>query len=129
VRQAIAADRRLTGLAVSGGTHPIGPTRERVIQGTQALQYTALAFFAVGDRVAFPVLGMPVPPWYRPIERNRIGYLMATFFAGNMVSANLQKTGAFEVYYNGRPVWSKLSSGQNPNVNAITNALARALQR
>jgi selT/selW/selH-like putative selenoprotein len=125
VRHAIANDARLSSLAVSGGTHPIGVARERVVQGAQVLQYSLLALFALGDRYVFPALRVREPEWFAQVRQNRVGYLMLTFFAGNMVSANLQKTGAFEVYHDGALVWSKLNSGQTPNVHQITAALVR----
>ena len=106
--------------------HPLGPTRERVAQGSQILQYGAMAFFAFGDR-ALPAVGMRVPPWYAQVARNRIGFIMAAFFIGNMVVANMAKTGAFEVYHNGRLVWSKLQSGQTPDVGRILSAVGRAV--
>lgn len=51
---------------------------------------------------------------------------MMTFFAGNMVTNSLSQTGAFEVYYDGVLVWSKLQSGQPPNLAQIAKALKAA---
>lgn len=89
-------------------------------------QYGGIAFVAVADRFIFPNLGMPVPPWFQQVQQNRFGAMMLPFFVGNMIQANLQKTGAFEVYYDGKLVWSKLHSGAPPNVHKIKQALATA---
>ena len=35
------------------------------------------------------------------MDGNRLQYAAGAWFLGNMLTANLQKTGAFEVYYDG----------------------------
>jgi selT/selW/selH-like putative selenoprotein len=72
---------------------------------------------------------MPVPHWYRQVAQNRIGYLMLAFFVGNMISNSLKQTGAFEVYYDGRLIWSKLQSGRVPDLGSILRALVQAIGR
>jgi predicted Rdx family selenoprotein len=37
----------------------------------------------------------------------------------NVVSGNLLNTGAFEVSYNGMPVWSKINHGRFPNLHEL----------
>ena len=127
MRQAITADPSLHSLKVSGGAHPIVATREIVSTAAQVAQYGAMAFFVLGDRYLFPALRVPVPPWYDNVARNRVPCTMGAFFIGNMVATNLQKTGAFEVHYDGKLIWSKLNSGQNPDPRGIIAGLRRAI--
>lgn len=89
-------------------------------------QYSFIAFVAVGDRYVFPALRVPAPPWYRAMTENRIATVLMAFFAGNVVTNSLSQTGAFEVYYDGALVWSKLQSGQPPNLAQIVRALKAA---
>jgi selT/selW/selH-like putative selenoprotein len=51
---------------------------------------------------------------------------MLAFFVGNMIANSLKQTGAFEVYYDGKLVWSKLQSGRAPDLHSILRALVQA---
>ena len=126
MRAAVARDPALADLKVTGGTHPLGASREIAARGAQIAQWSAIVAIGAGDLYILPALRLPVPRAYARIAPNRVGYLMLAFFAGNMVSNSLQKTGAFEVYYDGRLVWSKLQSGQAPEVRSILRALSKA---
>lgn len=111
---------------MTGANHPLTPPRHVASVAATTVQYSFIAFIAAGDRYVFPVLRVPVPPWYRSMTENRIAAIMMTFFAGNMVTNSLSQTGAFEVYYDGVLVWSKLQSGQPPNLAQIAKALKAA---
>lgn len=113
-------------MRVTGGAHPLGLSREVISRGAQIAQWSAIVAIGAGDLYILPALRLPVPRVYERIAPNRVGYLMLSFFAGNMVSTSLQKTGAFEVYYDGRLVWSKLRSGRTPEIRAILLALNKA---
>lgn len=54
--------------------------------------------------------------------------LLGAWFVGNMVQTNLMNTGAFEVFYDGAKIFSKLESGQTPVVRNIIEAIAAAQQ-
>lgn len=58
------------------------------------------------------------------IKKNKVPLLVGAWFVGNMVQTNLMNTGAFEVYYDGAKVFSKLESGQAPVARAIIEAVA-----
>ncbi len=54
--------------------------------------------------------------------------LLGAWFVGNMIQTNLMNTGAFEVFYDGAKVFSKLDSGQTPVVRSIIEAMAAQMQ-
>lgn len=124
--QAIKADPNLGGLSVSGGAHPPGPVKEALAVVARFAQAAAVLVILFGERLC-RALRVAVPQWLRETERNKLGFLFAAFIAGNMLAANVYKSGAFEVYYDGRLVWSKLNSGQAPQIGAIVRLLARAV--
>ena len=45
---------------------------------------------------------------------------------GNFMSGKLINTGAFEMSYNGTPVWSKLETGRFPSLEELTHSLRDA---
>ncbi len=52
------------------------------------------------------------------LEENQMVVFGACFMC-NVVSGNLLNTGAFEVSYNGMPVWSKINHGRFPNLHEL----------
>lgn len=48
---------------------------------------------------------------------------MALWFVGNSIENALLQTGAFEIEYNGIPIWSKLKSGHVPQVGQLLQIL------
>ena len=47
---------------------------------------------------------------------------------GNIVAGNLLNTGAFEVTYDGQPVWSKLETGRFPQMDELMASLSGVLE-
>jgi thioredoxin reductase-like selenoprotein T len=112
---------------VSGGPHPAGPVKEVLAIVARIAQALTVIMVLFGSQI-FSALRMPVPQWTRDLERNRAGALLGAFIVGNIVASNVYKSGAFEVYYDGQLVWSKLNSGQAPHLGAILSALAKAMR-
>ena len=53
------------------------------------------------------------------IIENKLLSLIISFFAGNILQSNISNTGAFEIFYNGNQIWSKLQTGNVPNINQL----------
>jgi thioredoxin reductase-like selenoprotein T len=56
------------------------------------------------------------------MQENKMNAFCGIFMLGFM-STQLMATGAFEVYYNGHVVYSKLDSGNIPHVQDLTRSL------
>lgn len=52
-------------------------------------------------------------------------YAAGVFFVGNTLVANLKESGAFEVYYDGELIFSKLREGRMISVEELIGRLAR----
>ncbi|KAG2425846.1 hypothetical protein HXX76_013470 [Chlamydomonas incerta] len=110
------ARRRYPGLEVVGTPYPLPAWKVPVVKALQGLQFGLLGMCLVGDKV-FTALGVPVPAWYtQNVASNRFGAAMGVWFVGNMVVTNMQNTGAFEVFFNGDLIFSKLAEGRMPTV-------------
>ena len=68
-----------------------------------------------------------VPAWLKSMSENKFQTAIMTFWVFNIVSANVLNTGAFEVFYDGELVSSKLQSGKLPRVDKIFEGI-RAIQ-
>lgn len=53
--------------------------------------------------------------------------LMGAWFIGNTVRQNMLSTGAFEVSFQGTPIFSKLGTGRMPTMAEVVEGLAEAM--
>ncbi|PNH04926.1 SelT-like protein [Tetrabaena socialis] len=103
-------------LEVAGTPFPLPAWKRPLVLAVQAAQMGGLALVVAGDHI-FRQLGVAPPGWYTShVAGNRFGAGMGVWFVGNLVTTNLQNTGAFEVYFDGRLVFSKLAEGRMPTL-------------
>lgn len=80
----------------------------------------------LGDQI-FAALGVPPPELYNQVKEKKLAMAMAVWFLGNMLHNSLTSTGAFEVFYDGQQVFSKLQSNRMPNIDEILHRIAQAM--
>ncbi|KAG2487450.1 hypothetical protein HYH03_014017 [Edaphochlamys debaryana] len=121
--------QRFPGLEVHGSNFPIPAWKVPIVRALQAVQLAALAVCFAGDTI-FRQINMPPPQWYTAnVAPNRFGVGMGVWFVGNTVITNLQNTGAFEVYFDGKLIFSKLAEERMPSIAELLapiEAYARA---
>ena len=85
-----------------------------------------LSFFA---GLALSLVGKAVlpEPQAKFIEQNGMLILGGSFMC-SMVAGNLLNTGAFEVSYNGQPVWSKMETGRFPQMEELRSGLMKVME-
>mgnify|MGYP000005533215 CR=1 FL=1 len=97
-----------------------------IAQAVGILQWTIYAVLFAGDWI-FRTLGVQPPEIVKIMQENKMHTILGVF----MVSSFAQKllvTGAFEVTYNGKLIFSKLESGHMPNgpiIEDMINKVAR----
>nr|BAH71690.1 ACYPI003983 [Acyrthosiphon pisum] len=70
---------------------------------------------AIGSGInLFEYIGKQQPNWWIWCTFNKIYACLVVFFGSNMFEGMLISTGAFELYLNDIPVWSKLETGRIP---------------
>jgi len=73
------------------------------------------------------MVNIPEPAWYtQNIKENKFRTVMMAFFLGNMLTQNIISTRAFEVEFNGQPVWSALERGGVPSIEFLLEQLGEA---
>ncbi|KAK9831372.1 hypothetical protein WJX81_006650 [Elliptochloris bilobata] len=90
-----------------------------------AAQFGVVGVMAFGDQL-FPYLEMEPPALYLANRDRRVGVCLGAWLLGNAAHNALTATGAFEVFYDGQLVFSKLESGRVPSVGEILAAVAAA---
>ncbi|KAL0037309.1 hypothetical protein WJX79_001093 [Trebouxia sp. C0005] len=122
-----ALEGRFPGIEVNGGSYPVAPVKAAMAQAVQVVQFSIIGIVVLGDKL-FPMLGMQTPAIYEQVKDKKFAVGMAAFFFGNMAQSSLTQTGAFEVFYNGALVASKLESSQMPNLPQLVQSIQSAMQ-
>lgn len=72
-----------------------------------------------GEQV-LPALGVTLPAeTWATVREKRMVLLMGCWWMGNTIRNGLTSTGAFEVYYGGQRLHSKLESGRMPSLAEV----------
>ena len=59
------------------------------------------------------------------IGENKLRTFFLTFVLGNFIQNQIYNTGAFEIFYNGQQIWSKLNTGNVPDINNLLKLLSQ----
>ncbi|XP_054806591.1 selT-like protein [Prosopis cineraria] len=91
------------------------------------VQIGVIAVVVAGEHI-FPMLGFVAPPpWYFNLRANKFGTIASTWLLGNALQSFLQSSGAFEVYFNGEVVFSKLKEGRFPGEVELKDLIGRKM--
>jgi selT/selW/selH-like putative selenoprotein len=113
---------QLTG-NVSGQNYPPPFPRGLLARAAGWGQTLGMIFIFFGDKV-LTALGVPKPAWLAWAQENRM-MAFGALFVLNSAAQNLANTGAFEIYVDGKPVWSKLDTGRMPDLKEVAASLRR----
>ena len=69
---------------------------------------------------------LPAETW-QAMQEKKVPILMGCWFVGNTIRGNMMSTGAFEVSYQGTPVFSKLDTGRMPTMSELLGGIGEAL--
>ena len=118
------------------------PAKALLARAVSLASTTVIAVTLGGDAL-FPALGISTPDFLKSMQASKLQTCAAAYFLGNTgalcvrrhlrrahtagaVHQNLISTGAFEVSYNGRTLFSKLASGAVPQLADIVRAVSEA---
>jgi selT/selW/selH-like putative selenoprotein len=63
----------------------------------------------------FNYLQMETPRLWTHMTQSKVGSSLIILFITNSIENNMMSTGAFEIFYNDMPMWSKLTTGRMPS--------------
>lgn len=106
---------------VEGGNFPV-PLHGQIAGAIGSYIYLGGILLLLAGETIFAALGIPEPGFYVFMKNNKLVSGAALLFI-NSIGTKLSTTGAFEMYLNGEELFSKLKSGQFPDVGDIVNVL------
>lgn len=71
----------------------------------------------------FAYLRMETPRWWNYLTQSRISSSLMILFLANSIESSMMSTGAFEIYYNDLPIWSKIETGKMPTGQDILSQI------
>lgn len=117
---------KFPGLVTSASTYPATFARRAVAAIASVAQYAGLAVVLGGDKL-FPALGIDPPPaWYtQRVAPRKTAAAIACWFFPNAARQASEATGAFEVFYDGEPLFSKLALSRFPSADELAVAIGK----
>ncbi|PRW59621.1 seleno T [Chlorella sorokiniana] len=118
-------------LQVELANHPPPPLQAALAQALFVVQLAALAVVGAGQQAApyLERLGIVLPAdYWRALQEKKMGALLGIWFIGNTIRTNLISTGAFEISYEGVPVWSKLETHSMPTLQHVVNGISQVMR-
>jgi len=103
-------------IVVEGGAYPPPPQKKFLAQVVAVLKFLLLGCIIMGvnplEHIGFGHIGATFWAW---MSTNKIYAALMVFFLANFVENSLVSTGAFEIFFNDVPVWSKMQTGRVPS--------------
>jgi selT/selW/selH-like putative selenoprotein len=87
-------------------------------------QWGVIIMMMQGEGV-FQYFQMTPPSFYYRLQEKKWMVLIGAFLLGNQLSSMATNTGAFEVYCDGELLFSKLSTGQMPDVRYLAGLIKK----
>jgi len=109
-------------IEIEGSTYPPSPLKSFAAQAFGIIKI-AMIIAIISGRDPFTMLGMATPGVFTWASQNKLSSCMMLFLLGNTVETALISTGAFEIYFNKQPVWSKLESGRIPSPGELLQVI------
>lgn len=117
----ILKERALTDLEVRGSPYPPPLMNQYLSNAAFALQLAAFAMLFGGDAIC-TAMKVPKPGFLSAMQDNRMMAVMGIWLVGNMLSAQLLNTGAFEIQHGDKLVWSSLETKWLPTMVDLKRA-------
>jgi len=121
--------RQFPQLEIVGGNHPVPASKMLMARMVQVLQFGVVIVTFAGDLLfvnllKYPANG-PFPSFYESMREKKMMVALGSWFVGNSIAQGFMSTGAFEIAYDGKLVYSKLATGssQLPSITVIASKL------
>jgi len=118
--------QRFPGVEVVGSNYPPASSRVAHAKLVNLGTFAFLGLTHFGETIC-GALGVPTPELVANAMQNKMGSSAGAWFLGNTVSQNLLNTGAFEVFYDGEVIFSKLEQRRLPTIPEILDGLGDAI--
>ena len=117
--------KNFKNVIVNGEEYPLTSLRKTLsysIIGFQFLIFSLLILINVIKPILTSIFPNDIIDW---IGENKLRTFFLTFVLGNFIQNQIYNTGAFEIFYNGQQIWSKLNTGNVPDINNLLKLLSQ----
>jgi len=116
---------KFPNLRVVPSNYPPHPSKAMLAKVVTTVQFGMIGLALGGDKI-LPLINVPTHyPTYQSIKENKLMVCAGAWMVGNMISQNLLSTGAFEVSYQGKVIFSKLEKNRLPSVDEIISGIQK----
>ncbi len=105
-------------LEVIGSEYPPTFQNQMIAKTISGIQYTSILTLFFGDQI-FNFLNVPHPQIYTYLKERKMMAFLGIFFLGNQFSNYFGSTGAFEIFFKDKVIFSKLEAKRMPNVQEV----------
>lgn len=91
------------------------PTKQAISKALTFAQYGMIALLIFGQRLP----QVANHPLFVRVQQNKWMFMIGGYFLFNTLQKTLSQSGAFEVYFEDRLIFSKLASGRLPTLPEI----------
>ncbi|CAG7829431.1 unnamed protein product [Allacma fusca] len=105
---------RYPEIMLEAGSFPPPPPRQYLAQFISLAKFLILGCIIMNIN-PFEYLGLGRPNLWMWVTQNKIYASLMCFFLCNLIETQLISTGAFEIYFNDVPIWSKIQTGRIPS--------------
>ncbi|CAH8439346.1 unnamed protein product [Schistosoma rodhaini] len=114
--------QKYPSFVIEGDTYPPPAWRAHLAKSLQFLKYSIILMTVFGFDL-FGYLGYPTPNFVSYAMQNKVSFCLMTFLLGNVIEGQLLSTGAFEIYLDDIPVWSKLYTNRIPQPEELLHII------
>jgi selT/selW/selH-like putative selenoprotein len=111
-----------SNVEVTGEQYPLSPMKKMFSNMIMAIQIAIVGIIVAPDFVKSKVTFIP-GEIVDLISQNKIIAGVGAFFGGNIINSIISNSGALEIFYNDKLIWSKLQSGNVPNVQGLVQLI------
>jgi selT/selW/selH-like putative selenoprotein len=116
-------EKNFKNVIVNGEEYPLSPIRKLLSYLVMGMQILIFSIMIMGNSIK-PFLNSVISDSYIDwISENKLRSFIIMFFAGNYLQNFISNTGAFEIFYNGNQIWSKIQNGGVPNITQLIQIL------
>ncbi|CAG2106898.1 unnamed protein product [Medioppia subpectinata] len=105
---------RFPDLNIMGDNYTPGMARSKLVQLLSVLKLVLMALLMANIN-PFTFLNVNTPGVWHWMTQHKMYACLMLFFLSNTLESQLMSSGAFEIFYNDVPVWSKLTTGRIPS--------------
>lgn len=113
-------------IKVAGEYHQPNWFRMQIVNLLFITKFAVLGMIFM-DVNPFTYLQMETPRIWTHMTTSKIASSLFIFFISNTIETNMMSTGAFEIFYNDYPIWSKIQTGRIPSAPELIQIVGSQL--